>query len=89
MTDYECELAKAEQGEAKAQHNLGVMYRIGHGVPQDYKAALKWFRLAAEQGLAKAQGNLGQMYDEGKGACRCPVYARCDVQQRTRSSTGL
>ena len=70
MTDYECELAKAEQGEAKAQHNLGVMYRIGHGVPQDYKAALKWFRLAAEQGLAKAQGNLGQMYDEGKGVPR-------------------
>ena len=25
----------AEQGNAKAQYNLGVMYRNGQGVPQD------------------------------------------------------
>lgn len=30
----------AKQGNANAQHNLGVMYRDGRGVPQDYKTAL-------------------------------------------------
>ena len=28
----------AEQGDPDAQYNLGVMYRNGNGVPQDYKA---------------------------------------------------
>ena len=34
----------AEKGDAKAQHNLGVMYDYGRGVPQDYTKALKWRR---------------------------------------------
>ena len=41
----------AEQGDAVAQHNLGVLYRNGQGVPQDYAEALKWYRQAAEQYL--------------------------------------
>ena len=40
----------AEQGDADAQTNLGVMYDNGQGVPQDDKTAVKWFTLAAEQG---------------------------------------
>ena len=50
-----------------AQYNLGVMYDKGQGVPQDYKTAVKWYRLAAEQGYAGAQYNLGTMYDNGQG----------------------
>lgn len=57
----------AEQGDAKAQFNLGVMYSEGRGVPQNDAAAVKWFRLAAEQGDASAQYNLGGMYAEGRG----------------------
>jgi len=57
----------AEQGNASAQYNLGVMYEKGRGVPQDDKTAVKWYRLAAEQGLPPAQSNLGWMYNEGKG----------------------
>ena len=57
----------AEQGDADAQHNLGVMYASGQGVPQDYVEAAKWFRLAAEQGLALAQYNLGVAYENGQG----------------------
>ena len=38
----------AEQGRADAQYNLGLIYDKGWGVPQDYKAAVKWYRLAAE-----------------------------------------
>ena len=35
--------------------------------PQDYKEAVKWYRLAAEQGHAEAQINLGVMYETGRG----------------------
>ena len=57
----------AEQGDAKAQCDLGVMYFEGQGVAQDYAEACKWYRKAAEQGYALAQYNLGIMYYEGKG----------------------
>jgi len=57
----------AEQGEAAAQYNLGVMYYNGWGVIQNYKAAVKWYKLAAEQGDADAQYNLGLMYSKGRG----------------------
>src|SRR5271165_2127439 len=60
-------LPLAEQGDAEAQYNLGVMYRDGDGVPQDDKEAVRWFRLAAEQGLANGQFNLGYMYGTGHG----------------------
>jgi len=57
----------AEQGNAPAQFNLGLIYAKGQGVTRNYKTALKWFRLAAEQGLAGAQFNLGLMYEKGRG----------------------
>ena len=59
--------ASAEQGDAEAQNNLGFMYSIGKGVPQDDAEAVRWFRLAAEQGDAYAQYNLGRMYRYGEG----------------------
>ena len=31
----------AEQGDANAQYNLGVMYDLGEGVPEDDKAAFQ------------------------------------------------
>ena len=43
------------------------MYSKGQGVPQDYKEAVKWYRLSAEQGDAVAQFNLGFMYGKGLG----------------------
>ncbi len=57
----------AEQGNAGAQSNLGVMYRKGQGVPQDDAEAVGWWRKAAEQGHATAQYNLGSMYYSGRG----------------------
>jgi hypothetical protein len=52
----------ADQGNAEAQHNLGVMYFKGQGVTQDYAEAVKWFRKAANQGDAEAQKNLADLY---------------------------
>ena len=59
--------AKAEQGDAAAQFNLGVIYYEGRGVQQDYNQAAAWYRKAAEHGHAKAQFNLGVMYKKGQG----------------------
>ena len=57
----------AEQGDAKIQTLVGIMYANGEGVPQDYAEAFKWYRLAAEQGDADAQFSLGVMYRKGQG----------------------
>ena len=57
----------AEQGDAAAQFNLGVIYDNGYGVEQSYKTAAKWYTLAAEQGDVSAQYNLGHMYSNGEG----------------------
>ncbi len=65
----------AEQGDADAQYNLGLMYSNGRGVPQNHKTAVKWWRLAAEQGHAGAQAKLGAMYALGQGVIQDNVYA--------------
>ena len=54
----------AEAGDAEAQIYLGSMYALGTGVPQDYKEALKWYRLAAEQGdlSRRDRSNAHQLY---------------------------
>ena len=41
--------ALAEQGDADAQFNLGIMYANGRGVPQDDAEVVRWYRLAADQ----------------------------------------
>ena len=60
-------LQSAEQGDPKAQYELGLMYAKGDGVPEDYQEAVKWYRKAAEQGQASAQSKLGGMYYLGQG----------------------
>jgi TPR repeat protein len=65
----------AEQGNAQAQHNLGLMYDKGEGVTQDYAEAAKWFRKAAEQGDVEAQYNLGLMYYFGDGVLQDTIAA--------------
>jgi TPR repeat protein len=60
----------ADQGNAKAQHNLGIMYDSGVGVAKDYAEAVKWLRKAADQGRSDSQYNLGRMYQYGHGVPR-------------------
>jgi TPR repeat protein len=60
----------AEQGHAKAQFNLGLMYRNGMGVPEDDLQAVAWYRKAADQGDANAQYNLGEIYRNDQGALK-------------------
>jgi len=51
--DYEDALALAEQGNAKAQYNLGIMYGEGEGVIQDNVYAHMWFNIAASSGTVR------------------------------------
>ena len=77
--DYNTALSEfrplAEQGNALAQNQLGLMYEKGLIYPgygffthePDYEQAASWYRRAARKGLATAQYNLGRMYAEGHG----------------------
>lgn len=78
----------AEQGEARAQNNLGVMYENGKGVPEDIAEALKWYQLAAEQGYAGAHSNLGLAYALGKGVQPDAVLAHMWLSLAASSLTG-
>lgn len=60
----------AEQGDASAQYNLGMMYGGGQGVVQDYKQATIWIEKAATQGNADAQYMLSVLYDDGVGVTK-------------------
>jgi TPR repeat protein len=65
----------AEQGNAEAQNQLGLMYGTGQGVPKDFAEAARWSRLAAEQGNTVGQASLGFMYEDGDGVPKDDVLA--------------
>lgn len=99
VLDFRENLQAAEQGNAAAQFNLGVMYENGQGVRQDYVQAVQWYRKASEQGDAQAQYNLGLMYYDGRGvrqdlalaqqwlgkACQNGDQNSCDNDQRLKA----
>ena len=76
----------ATEMSAEDQYNLGAQYYSGQGVPQDYQAAVKWFRLAAEQGHPEAQFFLGQMYSLGQGVAQ--NYTECMKWVRLAADQG-
>jgi len=62
VPQYDAEAVKwlhdaADQGEADAQHNLGVMYAVGKGTPRDYVEAYMWLSLAVAQGDEEVRGH--------------------------------
>lgn len=58
----------AEQGDARAQFQIGNMYFRGWGgLPGNDKQAVIWIRKAAEQGNADGQFQLGEFYEYSKG----------------------
>jgi TPR repeat protein len=67
--------AKAEQGNALAQCELGCRYHFGEGVASNSFEAVKWFRKAADQNQADAQLNLGVCYANGQGVAKDEVEA--------------
>ena len=57
----------AEEGDARAQYYLGVMYANGEGVPENDRQAAYWFRKSARQGNSQSQYHLGILYANGDG----------------------
>jgi len=57
----------ADQGNARAQSNLGRFYETGRGVPKDLSKAAELYQKAANQGNARAQYHLGWLYEFGDG----------------------
>lgn len=57
----------ADEGNPRAQLNVGVFYDKGLVVAQDRMQAAEWYRRAADAGVALAQFNLGTLYFEGLG----------------------
>ena len=69
MNDYSTAITLyeklAEQGDARAQFNLALIYDQGIRGSHDYDRAFYWYTKAAEQGIAEAQYNLALMYLNG------------------------
>lgn len=79
----------AEQGYAKAQYNLGLIYDGKDDFPnveEDKKQAVFWYRQAAERGHADAQFNLGYLYEMGRGIER--NYEQAVFWYRTSAEQG-
>ena len=56
----------ADQGDAEAQVELGLMLAQGQGGKVDLADAVAWFRKAAEAGYSPGQYNLGYAYCTGQ-----------------------
>ena len=57
----------AEQGQALAQYQLGLLYANGQGVTKDDAKARQWYEKAAVQGHTEAQVNLGVLLMYARG----------------------
>ena len=57
----------ADQGDARAQSILGLIYYGGRGVPRNDNEAVRWFRRAADLGDATGKLYLGVMFADGRG----------------------
>lgn len=68
ITQRQALIAAATAGNADAQCRMGDLCRTGDEyTPQDFGAALHWYRLSAAQGDANAQNNIGAMYENAMG----------------------
>ena len=57
----------ADQGNIRAQFQVGWMLDKGEGMPSDPANAVVWYRKAADQGDGEAAAALGQLFENGKG----------------------
>jgi|SRR5690554_1706933 len=68
--DFDANLVKAEEGDARAQYLIGRAYLFGleeQGVNVDQEKGLCWMKAAADQGAAEAYYALGVLYRRGIG----------------------
>jgi TPR repeat protein len=81
-------LPAANQGDANAQFDLGVVHVNGRGVLQDYVVAHMWFSLAAARGDTKAAEHRDMLAKDMSPAqlADAQKMARDFNQKRSRTS---
>lgn len=55
----------AQEGDAKAQEMVAIMYDFGNGVAKDSSKAMSWYEKSARQGNLSLQHDLGIRYFKG------------------------
>ena len=65
----------AENGHAPAQFRLGMLYRLGLGVPRNPRRAIYWFEKAARQDDVGGQYWLAESFRRGEGVPVSPELA--------------
>lgn len=68
-------IAKAAQGDLRAQLELAVRYRDGNGVARDYHEAMRWAHQAADRGDAAAMDFVGHAFLSGDAVKGNPEIA--------------
>ena len=66
---------EGQRDQAEKNYRRGVQFAEGEGLPKDYSAAARFYRLAAEAGYAPAQYDLAYLYEKGLGVERDPKQA--------------
>jgi TPR repeat protein len=67
----------ANQGQAEAEYNLGMLYLKGLGIARNPQEAFRWLLLAADQGQVNAEFQVGLMREKGVGVRQ--DYAQAQV----------
>ena len=57
----------ANQGNARAQRDLGTMYEYGNGISKDYAKALEWYKKFSSLGYIIPKFKIAAMYYQYKG----------------------
>jgi len=65
----------AENGDVRAQTNLGSIYYYGLGISTNFEKAFRWYHAAALQGEFNAQIGLAIMYIKGQQVQPDPTIA--------------
>ncbi len=66
----------ADYGDEQAAFELGMLYELGRGLPQNCKTAAAWVTKAAQSGYPPAEYNLGLRYRDGDGVTTDPQQAQ-------------
>ena len=67
MASSEALRKAAEEGDAEAQYQLGLIYLYGNEEPKDARKAFEWMSRAAAQNVVPAKRELGVMLASGEG----------------------
>ena len=78
----------AEDGDALAQFNLGLLHETGRGVTEDPAEAAGWYERAARQGMVRAQYNLALLHQVGRGVAQDVAQALFWLEVAARLGEG-